>query len=125
MGRKVIVAWGVTVASMFLFSSLLITQEPQAALTEREVIELVKQGNLKDVATILERRDVGFDLNIKIEKKLRKAGADDEIIQDVWKAGPRGPGQPEGDSSHRRRRTVPGLSQGGHGVPDHAERARP
>ncbi len=90
MDRKVIVAWGVTVVSMFLFSSLLITQEPQAALTEREVIELVKQskGNLKDVAAILERRDVDFDLNIKIEKKLRKAGADDEIIQDVWKASP-------------------------------------
>ncbi len=92
MGRKVIVAGGVTVALVCLFSSPLITQQPQAALTEREVIELVKQskGNLKDVAAVLERRDVDFDLNIKIEKKLRKAGADDEIIQDVWKVSPAG-----------------------------------
>jgi len=92
MARKVIVAGGVTVALVCLISSPLITQQPQAALTEREVVELIKQskGNLRDVAAILERRDVDFDLDIKVEKKLRKAGADDEIIQNVWKASPAG-----------------------------------
>src|SRR5712692_6254455 len=92
MARKVIVAGGVTVALVCLFHSPLITQQPQAALTEREVVELIKQskGNLRDVAAILERRDVYFDLDIKVEKNLRKAGATDEIIQHVWKASPVG-----------------------------------
>ena len=38
----------------------------------------------------MQQRAVDFNLDAKIEKKLRKAGASDEIIQDIYKASPAG-----------------------------------
>ena len=35
-------------------------------------------------------RGVDFDLDDKTEKKLRKAGADDELLPEIWKATPKG-----------------------------------
>jgi len=90
VGRRAYVAAHVAVALVLLCSSPLIAQEREAPLAEPEVIELIKQskGKLEDAAAVLERRGVDFDLDVKVEKKLRKAGADDKIIQDVWKASP-------------------------------------
>lgn len=63
-------------------------QQP-APLTQKEVIDLVKSGAERDrvLATIAERR-VDFDLNPEIEKKLRKAKADDQVVEAVKKSGP-------------------------------------
>lgn len=35
-------------------------------------------------------RSVDFDLDDKTEKKLRKAGADDDLLPEIWKATPKG-----------------------------------
>lgn len=86
------VAACVAVALVLSCGSVLVSQESQAPLTEREVVELFKQykGRLKDATAVLERRGVDFDLDVKVEKKLRGAGADDDMIQEVWKASPKG-----------------------------------
>src|SRR5882762_7593338 len=57
-------------------------QSSRARLTLDEVIKLIKQGK-KDphqVASAIAGRGVDFDLDEKTEKKLRKAGADDELL---------------------------------------------
>jgi tetratricopeptide (TPR) repeat protein len=59
-------------------------------LNQDEVYRLIKQE--KEHPDRLEKtlRDQGvdFDLNGDIEKKMRKAGAIDEILQAIWAAGP-------------------------------------
>lgn len=71
-------------------STRLMAQATEAPLTEEEVIQQVKQSrsHLQDVVTVLQQRGVDFDLNEKIDKKLRSAGADDTFIEEVWKVGP-------------------------------------
>ncbi len=67
-----------------------IAQGPQPPLTQDEVRELIKKQK-KDPDTIyktLSERGVDFDVNREIEKKMRKTGADDEMLQAIWKAGP-------------------------------------
>lgn len=80
------------VGALFLLSSnpRSMAQAIEAPLTEEQVVQMVKQSrkHLPDVTTVLQQRGVAFDLNEKIEKKLRGAGADDAFIQEVWKAGP-------------------------------------
>jgi tetratricopeptide (TPR) repeat protein len=92
VSRKVSVAACAAVALVLSCGSVVMSQESHAPLTEREVIELFKQykGRLRDAAAVLERRGVDFDLDVKVEKSLRKAGADDDMIQEVWKASPTG-----------------------------------
>ena len=67
-------------------------QPAQAPLTIDEVIKLIKQGtkNLQQVASTIAERGVDFDLDAKAEKKLRKAGADDQMLPEIWKATPSG-----------------------------------
>src|SRR3981081_2766829 len=63
-----------------------------ARMTLDEVIKLIKQGK-KDphqVASASAGRGVDFDLDEKTEKKLRKAGADDELLPEIWKVTPSG-----------------------------------
>ena len=59
-------------------------------LNQDEVYRLIKDG--KHQTDVLEKtlreRGVDFDLNPDIEKKMRKAGANDEILQAIWAAGP-------------------------------------
>lgn len=65
-------------------------QTPQQPLTQEEVRNLIKK-NKKDpelVYKTLDERGVDFDLNREIEKQMRKAGADDAMLQAIWKAGP-------------------------------------
>jgi tetratricopeptide (TPR) repeat protein len=67
-------------------------QSSLARLTLDEVIKLIKQGK-KDphqVASAIAGRGVDFDLDEKTEKKLRKAGADDELLPEIWKVTPSG-----------------------------------
>jgi len=64
----------------------------QQPLTQDEVQGLIKK-NKKDLDVVyktLEERKVDFDLDRKIEQKMRKAGADDALIQAIWRAGPTG-----------------------------------
>jgi tetratricopeptide (TPR) repeat protein len=59
-------------------------------LNQEEVYRLIKQE--KEHPDRLEKtlhdQGVDFDLNGDIEKKMRKAGANDEILQAIWAAGP-------------------------------------
>lgn len=65
-------------------------QHTPQPLTQEEVRDLIKK-NKKDpdiVFKIVDERAVDFDLNREIETKLRKAGADNLMLQAIWKAGP-------------------------------------
>ena len=59
-------------------------------LTQAEVRDLIKKNkkNLEPVYQALDERGADFDLDPKIEKSLRKAGADDDLLQAIWKSGP-------------------------------------
>src|SRR5579864_7372896 len=68
------------------------TQSASAPLTLDEVIRLIKQ-NKKDAhqfVSAIAERGVNFDLDEKTEKKLRKAGADNELLPEIWKVTPKG-----------------------------------
>jgi len=57
-----------------------------------EVIDLIKNTN-KDPAQLsstLTQRGVDFDLDARAEKKLRKAGADDDMLYGIWQITPNG-----------------------------------
>jgi tetratricopeptide (TPR) repeat protein len=63
-----------------------------APLSLDEVIRLIKQ-NKKDphrVVSAIADRGVDFELDEKTEKKLRKAGADDQLLPEIWKVTPKG-----------------------------------
>jgi tetratricopeptide (TPR) repeat protein len=61
-------------------------------LTLDEVIKLIKQGKKdpQQVASAIADRGVDFELDEKTEKKLRKAGADDQLLPEIWKVTPSG-----------------------------------
>lgn len=63
---------------------------PQTPLTEKEVTQLIKKNkkNPERVTAVLQERGVDFDLNPELEKKLRKAGAENPLLEAIWKAGP-------------------------------------
>ena len=63
-----------------------------ASLTLDEVIKLIKQAKKdpQQVAAAIAARGVDFDLDEKSEKKLRKAGADDQLLPEIWKVTPSG-----------------------------------
>lgn len=92
MWRRILAFANLAVLLALSPCSSLRAQTPQAKLTQQEVIRLIKQSknDLKQVPPVLEQRGVDFNLDAKIEKKLRKAGANDDIIQDVYKASPAG-----------------------------------
>lgn len=95
---------GVLLSGMFAFSlearplqeqsspSQKVTQSSPAPLTLDEVVRLIKQ-NKKDphqVVSAIAGRGVNFDLDVQTEKKLRKAGADDQLLPEIWKVTPKG-----------------------------------
>ena len=63
-----------------------------APLTLDEVIKLIKQAKKdpQQVAAAIAARGVDFELDEKSEKKLRKAGADDQLLPEIWKVTPSG-----------------------------------
>jgi len=61
-------------------------------LTQGELMNLLKKTR-KDpdvVYRTLNERGVDFDLDRKIEKKMRNAGAGDDMLKAIWKAKPTG-----------------------------------
>jgi tetratricopeptide (TPR) repeat protein len=62
----------------------------QHRLNQDEVYNLIKQDKHQPelIEKTLHDRGVDLDLNPDIEKKMRKAGADDQILQAIWAAGP-------------------------------------
>jgi hypothetical protein len=85
------VALAVSAASLALsLIPALIARTPQGELTEKNVLQLIKQAknDLQHVIEVLKQRGVDFDLDEKMGKKLRKAGADDNLMREVWNAGP-------------------------------------
>jgi len=83
----------------FLIVFLAVTSWPmqvraqqQTPLTQDEVAALIKQNkkNPDLILKTLDERKVDFDLNRDIEKKMRKAGATDDVLQAIWRAGPSG-----------------------------------
>ena len=70
-------------------------QSSSAPLTLDEVVGLIKQGkkDLHQVASAIVDRGVDFDLDKKTEKKLRKVGADDQLLPEIWKVTPSGKAQ--------------------------------
>jgi len=57
-------------------------------IPEKELLEGLKAKNLAGVAEAVKQRGVDFDLNPQIEKRLRKAKADDALIELIKNAGP-------------------------------------
>jgi tetratricopeptide (TPR) repeat protein len=67
-------------------------QSPASPLKLDEVIDLIKKTR-KDPAqlsSVLTQRGVVFDLDTKTAKKLRKAGADDDLLYAIWQITPDG-----------------------------------
>jgi Tetratricopeptide repeat len=67
-------------------------ESSSAPLTLDEVVRLIKQGkkDLHQVASAIVDRGVDFDLDKKTENKLRKVGADDQLLPEIWKVTPSG-----------------------------------
>ena len=67
-------------------------QSPPSPLTLDEVIRLIKQSKSdpQSVVSAIAARGVGFELEEKAANKLRKVGADDELLADIWKVTPSG-----------------------------------
>jgi tetratricopeptide (TPR) repeat protein len=79
-------AWGILVLLVLATAGWLMAQVPAPApLTEKEVISLLKS---KQSPAVVAQRGVDFEISPEIEKKLRKAKADDQFIQVVREAGP-------------------------------------
>jgi len=59
-------------------------------MTQDEVYNLIKREKQEPdrLEKTLHERGVDFDLNPEIEKRMKKAGASDEILQAIWGAGP-------------------------------------
>jgi len=65
---------------------------PAAPLTLDEAIRIIKQGKNepKTVASVITERGVAFELDEKTQKKLQKAGADDDLLAAIWQVTPSG-----------------------------------
>jgi len=66
--------------------------ESHPPLTLDEVIRLLKQNKSEpqSVESAIAERGVDFELDEKTAKKLRKAGADDDLLANTWKLTPSG-----------------------------------
>ena len=75
-----------------LFGPLLQGQQAQGLLTIQEVVVLTKKNrkNPHYIASYVSRRGVDFDLTAENQQKLRRAGAQDELLGEIWKATPTG-----------------------------------
>lgn len=82
---------GLLVAIVLTVSLCLAAQGPKGApLNQKETADLIKENkkDLQKVGPVLSQRGVDFELTPDIEKKLRKAGADDQVISAMKNAGP-------------------------------------
>jgi tetratricopeptide (TPR) repeat protein len=85
-------AYGILVLLVLATAGSLVAQAPvPKPLTEKEVINMLKSNQPSaQMGAVIEQRGVDFEINPGIEKKLRKANADDQLIQVVRDAGPSG-----------------------------------
>jgi tetratricopeptide (TPR) repeat protein len=67
-------------------------QPPAPPLTLDEVTRLLKdkKGDPKALRGTIVERGVDFEVDEKVSKKLRKAGADDDLLAEIWKVTPSG-----------------------------------
>jgi tetratricopeptide (TPR) repeat protein len=79
-------------ASQTNSSSVSASPPSPAPLTLDETLRLIKENKKdpKPAVSAITERGVGFELDEKSEKKLRKAGADDDLIAAIWQATPGG-----------------------------------
>jgi tetratricopeptide (TPR) repeat protein len=61
---------------------------PVGPLTEKEVIDGLKSKNYEGVTAAVKQRGVAFEVDAQAEKKLRKAKADDALIELIRKSTP-------------------------------------
>ena len=68
------------------------TRSSASPLTLDDVIRLIKQSKSQPqlIASAITERGVDFEMEEQTEKKLRKAGADDALIADIWEVTPSG-----------------------------------
>jgi len=80
----------ILIALVLTVAGGLVAQGPPAMpLTEKELVNILKDKQFRaQAAAIVEQRGVAFELDPEIEKKLRKAKADDQLIEIVKKATP-------------------------------------
>jgi tetratricopeptide (TPR) repeat protein len=70
-------------------------QSPAAPLTLDEALRIVKQSKSdpKAAESLIAERGVAFELEDKIQKRLQKAGASDDLLAEIWKVTPSGKAQ--------------------------------
>jgi tetratricopeptide (TPR) repeat protein len=81
---------GLTVLLILGTGVLPAQQSGSHPLNQDEVYRLIKQDKHQTdlIEKTLHEQGVDFDLNPDIEQKMRKAGANDQILQAIWVAGP-------------------------------------
>ena len=86
MKRKI----GILIFLALAAGGSLLAQSQPAPLTEKELVDLIRQNkkDLQPASKEVTGRGVDFELDSDIEKKLRKAGADDPLIEVIKNAGP-------------------------------------
>jgi len=79
-----------TVLSILAEGVIPAQQTGRHRLNQDEVVNLIKHDKHQPdlIEKTLREEGVDFDLNPEVEKKIRKAGADDQILQAIWTAGP-------------------------------------
>ena len=67
-------------------------QSPVSPITLDEITRLIKEkkSDPQSLASTIVERGVSFELDEKVAKKLRKAGADDDLLAEIWKVTPSG-----------------------------------
>jgi hypothetical protein len=70
----------------FAVAILLEAQVPTAPLSQNQLIEALKAGGLSadDLAAIIRRRGIDFEMTVDLERKFRDAGADSGIVVVLW-----------------------------------------
>ncbi len=102
---------------MLVVAGVLSAQQgaPQAPMSEKEVIkELKSKTPTATLAQTIQQRGVDFDLTPDIEKRLRKAKADDQLIAAIKSAGPTARQR----SAQLQSQGVPGGQQGPQASPE-------
>jgi len=67
-------------------------QSAASPLTLDDVVRLIKRNknDRQAVSSAVSQRGVNFEMDEKVSNKLRKAGADDELLGAIWEATPTG-----------------------------------
>jgi tetratricopeptide (TPR) repeat protein len=82
--------FAISALACLLACPMMAQEAQQPPLTQDEVRDLIKKNknNQEVVFKAVDARGVDFDVDRKIETRLRKAGADDIMLEAIWRAGP-------------------------------------